>query len=65
MNKPSTEAQATIRAASAQFVAYGLRGLLFREIGHQRAGITKNHGPPRNKRRAKMARTSRRRNRQG
>lgn len=41
MNKPSTEAQATIRAASAQFVAYGLRGLLFREIGHQRAGITK------------------------
>lgn len=48
---------------SAQFVAPLLRGLLFRERGHQRAGITKNHGQPRNKRRAKMASESRRRNR--
>lgn len=47
----------------AQFVSLLLRSLLYRERGHQRAGITKNNGQPRNKTRARMARESRRKNR--
>ena len=47
----------------AQFVTPFMRGLLFRERGHQRSGFTKNHGQPRNKTRARMARASRKMNR--
>ena len=48
---------------AAQFVSALLRGLLFRERGHLRSGVTKNNGQPRNKARARMARESRRKNR--
>lgn len=48
---------------AAQFIPPILRGLLFRERGHQRSGITKNksQGTPKAKR--KMVRESRRKNR--
>lgn len=63
MNEPTQAIKAALAERAAQFVEHSLRGVLVRESRHQRAGITKNHGQPRNKRRAKMARVSRRRNR--
>lgn len=49
----------------ANLLGVAIRELSFmeRERGHTRSGITKNHGQPRDKVRAKMSRQSRRINR--